>query len=696
MGIEIIRGHHLTRIAYVYVRQSTQYQKEHNLESQRRQYQLVERARELGFQDIAVIDDDLGVSGALGSERSGFKKLVAEVSLNKVGIVLGLEVSRFARNNRDWYHLIDLCALFDTLIADQDGIYHPGAPNDRMVLGLKGTMSEVEINLIKHRMLEGARNKAKRGELIYRLPVGLIKTEDNKIEKNPDKRVRQTIEQVFLKFRECQSVRQCFLWFIQEDISFPAIEYGKFGKEIIWKCPVYGTIYDVLKNPFYAGTYVYGRRKTKIRLEGDHIKKSKGHLLKMNDWQIVIEDNHEGYIDWGEFLRNQEIMSENNARTSGYGGRGAVLKGSSLLAGLLRCKRCGRKLSVSYGGKNSQTPRYACMKNRLQHGEPKDCLAFGGMRLDEAVSREALRVVEPLAMTSSFKAIDDLNMKIEEETQLLELELQSAEYEAERAYRQYNKVDPENRLVSAQLEGKWNICLERVEELKKQVHEKKKPIVPLSAEEKRELMSLSSELPRLWSASTTTNEMRKRIIRTVIKEIMCDVDDDKFLILLNIHWEGGIHTCLKVRKNRIGEHRNCTSKSVIEIVKELSKVLSDKDMAPILNRLKLKTGAGNNWTRDRVRSLRNKNGIAAFNSVGTKEFITLKDAAEQLGVCAQSVKGLITEQVINAHQIVSCAPWMIRKEELEKENVKNAVAQIQKGANRRKYNKQCENQQRLF
>ena len=253
MGQEKIKGHHKSKTAYVYVRQSTQYQVNHNLESQRRQYQLTERAKELGFQDIRVLDEDLGVSGGLGTERAGFKKLVAEISLNKVGIVFGLEVSRFARNNRDLYHLIDLCALFDTLIADQDGIYHPGAPNDRMVLGLKGTMSEVEINLIKQRMLEGAKNKAKRGELIYRLPVGLIKTEDNKIEKDPNERVRKTIDQVFLKFRESQSVRQTFLWFIQEDISFPATAYGKFGKKRVWKPPVYGTIYDVLKNPYYSG-----------------------------------------------------------------------------------------------------------------------------------------------------------------------------------------------------------------------------------------------------------------------------------------------------------------------------------------------------------------------------------------------------------------------------------------------------------
>jgi DNA invertase Pin-like site-specific DNA recombinase len=643
-----------------------------------------------------VIDEDLGVSGASGSERSGFKKLVAEVTLNKVGIVLGLEVSRFARNNRDWYHLIDLCALFDTLIADQDGIYHPGVPNDRMVLGLKGTMSEVEINLIKQRMLEGARNKAKRGELIYRLPIGLIKTEDNKIEKDPNERVRKIVEQVFSKFRECQSVRQTFLWFIQEDISFPATKYGKFGKERVWKRPVYGTIYDVLKNPFYAGAYVYGRRETRTRLEGDQIKKSNGHMKEMEDWQIIIEDNHEGYISWDEYLKNQVIMGENSARTSGWGTRGAPLKGSSLLAGLLRCKRCGRKLTVAYGGKNSKVPRYSCMKARLYHGEKKDCLAFGGMRLDEAVGKEVLKVVEPLAIDASLKAVEELNKGIEEERKLLELELQNAEYEAERAYRQYNKVDPENRLVSAQLERKWNSCLERTEEVKKRLSEKRKPISPLSAEETKELLNLSSDLPKLWNSSSTTNEMRKRVIRTIIKEIMCDVDEDNSLILLDIHWEGGNHTRLEVRKNRIGEHRNCTEKSVVEIVRELSLILSDKAIAPILNRLKLKTGAGNNWTRDRVRWLRNQHGIEPFSKVEKREFITLQGAAEELGVCAQSVRSLIGRQVINARQVVSYAPWIIRKEELEKEEVKVAVSRIKNGSNQRNQYSRCSKQLQFF
>lgn len=696
MKKEKIDTGHLSRIAYVYVRQSTHYQAEHNLESQHRQYQLAERAKELGFHDIRVIDEDLGVSGASGSVRSGFKKLLAEVTLSKVGIVFGLEVSRFARNNKDWYHLIDLCALFDTLIADQDGIYHPGAPNDRMVLGLKGTMSEVELNLIKQRMLEGAKNKAKRGELIYRLPIGLIKTDDNKIEKDPNKRVRKTIEQVFLKFRECQSVRQAFLWFIQEDISFPAAKYGKFGKELIWKRPVYGTIYDVLKNPFYAGAYVYGRRETRTRLEGDQIKKSKGHMTVMDDWQILLEDNHEGYIGWEEYKKNQAIMAENNARNSHWGSRGATMRGGSLLAGLLRCKRCGRKLTVSYGGKNSKVPRYSCTRARLCHGEKRDCLAFGGMRLDEAVGKEVLKVVEPLALEASLKAIEELNDGIEEEKKLLELELQNVEYEADRAYRQYNKVDPENRLVSAELEKKWDRCLERAEEVRKRICEKKKPVSPLSPEEKKELLNLSYDIPKLWDSPATTNEMRKRIVRATIREIMCDVDNVNSLILMDIHWEGGNHTHLEVRKNKTGEHRNCTDKSVVEIVRELSLILPDKAIAPVLNRLRLKTGAGNNWTRDRVRWLRNQHGMAAFCKAEKAEHTTLQGAAEKLGVCAQSVKSLIGHQIINARQVVSYAPWIIRKEELEKEKVKAAVSRIKSGSNRRNQYSRCSNQIQIF
>jgi len=452
--------------------------------------------------------------------------------------------------------------------------------------------------LIKSRMLEGAKHKAKRGELLYRLPVGLVKTEDHKIEKDPDLRVQKTLEQVFMKFRECRSVRQTFLWFVQEEISFPTIEYGRYGKETIWKPPVYRTIWQVLKNPFYAGAYVYGRRETRAHLEGMEIKKTPGHSLQMEDWKILIKDNHPGYISWEEYERNQEALKENDAR-AGSLSRGAILKGSGLLAGLLRCRRCGRKLVVSYGGKRHNVPRYCCCIARIQKGE-KDCITFGGMRVDQAVSEEVLRVVDPLAIEASLKAMEDLNKGIEEDRKLIELELKSAEYEAERAYRQYNKADPENRLVCSELERKWNLCLERVEKIKERLSLLREPIKPLSEKERHELLELSYDLPRLWNSPSTTNELRKRIIRTVVKEIVCDVDEEKHAIPLTIHWEGGIHTELEVKKNKTGEHTKSTDKSIVELVRGLSRMLTDKAMAPILNRLKLKTGYGNNWTADRV------------------------------------------------------------------------------------------------
>lgn len=692
MEKEKIKQNHLSRVAYIYIRQSSQYQVEHNLESQSRQYQLVDIAKQMGFKDVQVIDEDMSISATGYMERSGFKRLVAEVSLNKVGIIFGLEVSRLARNNREFYHLIDLCSLFDTLIADQDGIYHPANSNDRMLLGMKSTISEIEINILKSRMLEGARNKAKRGELIYRLPIGYVKTEDKKIEKNPDKRIQHAIEEVFSKFRQSQSGRQTLFWFVQEQIPLPSAGYGGFGREVVWKIPVYSTIWNILTNPTYAGAYAYGMRESKKCLEGDQIRKKRVQL-KMEDWKVLIKDHHPGYISWEEYERNKKIFEENYKKTGMS--RGPVLKGNSLLAGLLRCKRCGRKLSVSYGGKEGKVPQYKCGVVRNNKGG-KDCLIFGGMRVDEAVAKEVLRVVEPLAIDASVKAIDEYNKEIDQERKLFLLELESAEYEAERAYRQYNKVDPENRLVVDQLESKWNTCLEEVKRIKEKLKNLSPKVQSLSDQERKELFSLAEDLPRLWNVSTTTIQMRKRLIRTAIEEIIADIDVENSFILLDIHWVGGIHSKLKAKKNRCGEHSRCTDKSTVDLVRQLAELLPDKFIAPLLNRLKMKTGVGNNWTRDRVRSLRNNNKISSFNGKKKHDIITLNKAAKGLGVCDQSVRSLIKKGVIQAKQIVPCAPWSIRVEELEREEVKTAIEQIKKGFNRKKNASWCKGQLCLF
>ena len=598
MTSEKIKTHHLSRIAYVYIRQSTTYQTQHNLESQARQYQLADKAKALGFQEVRIIDEDLGLSGGQGTERNGFQRLLAEVSMNRVGLVLGLEVSRLARNNQDWYHLLDICSIFDTLIADQEGIYNPRHANDRMLLGLKGTISEVEINLLKGRMLEGAKNKAQRGELIYRPPIGYVKTEQNTLEKDPDKRVQQVVEQAFVKFRQCHSVRQTLLWFTQEVIAFPSIEYGEFGKVLVWKRPVYNTLYHVLTNPNYAGAYCHGRYETTTCFEQGKIVKRR-RLLPMAQWKILIKDHHPGYIEWDEYEMNQSLI-KGNAKQRGEASRGPVLKGKGLLAGLLRCRRCGRKLSVAYGGKEGKVPRYACSRKRLMKGE-RDCLAFGGWRVDEAVGREVLRLVEPFAIDAALEVIEARNNAHDEHSKLLELELQSAEYEAHRAYRQYNQVDPENRLVCAQLEAKWNNCLQRCEQIKEKIRQRPAKIEPLNETQKQALMGLTEDLPALWNAQTTTAEMRKQVFRSVIEEVICDVDKTRSLVVLDIHWVGGVHTRLEVKKNRTGEHRHCTDNATIDMIRQLSKQLPDKAIAPLLNRLKIKTAKGNSWTRDRVK-----------------------------------------------------------------------------------------------
>jgi DNA invertase Pin-like site-specific DNA recombinase len=691
---EKIQASHRERIAYVYVRQSSPYQVEHNLESQRLQYQLVEKARQWGFTDVRVVDEDLGLSATESDKRTGFQKLVTEVTLRRVGLILAREVSRVSRNNADWYHLLDLCGLFDTLIADQDGIYHPSQPNDRMILGLKGTMSEVELTLMKSRMLEGARNKAKRGELIYRLPVGLVCVEGRRIDKDPDLRVQAALEQVFSKFRETQSIRQTLLWFIEEKMPFPHIDYASGSSDIQWKQPRYSLFNSILKNPYYAGAYAYGRRGTRTEVREFKIRKTKGHQLPISEWRVLIKDQHPGYITWEEYQKNQELIAD-NFKKHGQACRGPVLGGTGLLPGLLRCKRCGRKLAVHYGGKNGKVPTYTCSGARIQRGFSY-CLSFGGLRVDQAVSREVLQVVKPIAMDAAFQALEQVNQEEEEELRLLRLELEQAEYEAERAFRQYNRAEPENRLVTSRLEANWNGNLKRVEAVKQRVTERQTRLRPVSKREKESLLQLSEDLPRIWTAASTTVEMRKRILRAVLEEAVVDVDQTRRNILMDLHWKGGTHTRLEVRKNRIGEHCHCTDKEVVDLVRQLATQLSDRGMVPILNKLGYKTGKENPWTASRVCSLRHSQGIPNFDPKAPRLFLTAEQAAGVLGISHDSVKALIRRGLMAGSQVVPYAPWCIQPQELEKEEVKRAASEILHRPHWRRRGPSGDNQPELF
>ena len=666
---------HLNRIAYIYVRQSTMSQVEQNLESQRRQYGLADRAKGMGFNDVQVIDDDLGLSGSESKKRRGFQRLVADVGLGKVGAVFGLEVSRFARNNSDWYHLLDLCALFDTLIADHESVYHPGRPDDRLVLGLKGTMSEVELNVLRARMFEGARQKALRGELVTVLPIGYIRGLDDRIEKDPDIRVQKAIELVFSRFRELTTARQVFLQMLQEGIEIPVVIYSKFGHQVEWRKARYRPIFRILKNPTYAGAYVRGRLGTRTKVVDGHIVKSRGHEVPREDWEIVIKDHHEAYVSWSEFERNQKTMT-GNCKALGDPEKGAIGQGSALLSGLLRCKRCGLKLHVSYQGRDGCTPLYSCY-NRVSLAGEKACIRLGGMRLDAAVAREVLEVVRPAAIDAATKAFKDYRSRQTEQRQRFVLDLRSAEYEAERAYRQFNGVDPENRLVVAQLEAKWNESLRHVDEAKQKLGQLGNQTPSIPEEQRLSIMALTHDLPLLWEQPTTTNEMKKRIIRTVIEEIVADVDETRMMMVVMIHWVGGLHTKIEVKKNRVGEHRFTTDKSIVELVTNLAAQIADKFIASTLNKLKLRTGAGHSWKSSSIRTLRQYNHIPVYNPARPREHLTLEEACECIGLSNTCVRRLISNGVLKATQIVPHAPWVIQRSELSRPEIKAAVRDIQ-------------------
>ena len=448
-----IAADHLGRQAFVYVRQSTQDQLLHNHESRRRQYALADRAQQLGWAQPVVIDDDLGRSGG-GVARPGFERLLLAICEGRVGIVLAVEASRLARNGRDWHTLLEFCGLVGCLLADEDGLYDPRLPNDRLLLGMKGTMSEMELSILRQRSLEALRQKARRGELFLGVAVGYVKVRHDRIAKDPDQRVREALGLVFRKFAEFQSIRQVHLWLRQEQVLLPSVETVEDGRRIVWKLPVYNTVRGLLTNPVYGGAYAFGRTASRVTVENGRKRISRGHRRDREEWDVLIVDHHEGYISWGEFERNQRLIAD-NANCRGLMARGAVRRGDALLAGLLRCGHCGRRLHVSYSGTDGYCVRYNCRGAHINHGT-RPCIAFGGLRVDAAVATEVLRLLDPLGVEAALEAIAMREGEQAETRRQAELALTQARYEADLARRQYDAVDPANRLVAAELERRWN------------------------------------------------------------------------------------------------------------------------------------------------------------------------------------------------------------------------------------------------
>ena len=662
---------HLARQAIVYIRQSTADQVANNLESQRRQYNLSERARQLGWGDVAVIDDDLGRSGG-GIARPGFEKLLAAICEGRVGAVVSIEASRLARNGRDWHTLLEFCGLVGTLIIDEDGVYDPRHPNDRLLLGMKGTMSEMELSLFRQRSLEALKQKARRGELFMTVAIGYLRITHDRIEKDPNRRIQEAIDLVFAKFAELQTVRQVHLWLRQERISLPAVVHGADGRQIEWKLPVYNTIHHILTNPIYAGAYAFGRTTSRVSISAGRKKIVRGFRRSRSDWEVLINDHHDGYIPWTEFERNQRLVAD-NANGKSFMSKGAIRRGEALLAGLIRCGHCGRKLHVAYSGVNGSAGRYHCRGSQMNHGG-NACISFGGMRVDRAVGAEVIARAQPLGVQAALAALEARGRENAEKRRQIELALEQARYETARARRQYDAVDPDNRLVAGELERRWNERLLTARALEDERDTLvAMPDASLSKEDRHRLLALGSDLERAWNSQGATPATRKRIIRTLINEIVVCISDQTLDLV--IHWHGGDHTAFNVRKNRTGQHRWSATADVVDLVRVLARQMPDKAIAAVLNRAGKSTGRGNSWTRGRVCSLRNQQTIESYREGERAERgeATLAEAAEALNVSASTVRRLIEDSTLPARQLCKGAPWVIRSNDLDRPEVKQAA-----------------------
>ena len=540
-----IQRHHLQRLAVVYVRQSTMQQVERHQESTRRQYGLVDRAVDLGWSrsQVLLIDDDLGRSGATAEGRPGFQRLVAEVGLDHVGIVLGIEISRLARSSRDWYQLLEVCAVFATLIADADGLYDPMTYNDRLLLGLKGTMSEAELHILKQRMLEGKRAKARRGELGMRVPMGYVRHPSGEVMKDPDEQARAVIELVFDQFERTGTINAVLQHLVRRDIGLPVrVASGAQKGALQWRRPNRVTLSNLLRHPVYAGAYVYGRRPTDPRRKKPGRPSTGRTVAGPEQWEVLLKDRLPAYISWGQYERNQRQLDANRAQALG-----APRQGPSLLSGLLICGRCGLRMATQYTN-NGRGLRYICSRLATDYAEPL-CQSLAGAPLDGLIADLVLQALEPSALELSLKLAEDLEAQRADDRAHWEQRLERAHFEAERCQRQYDAVEPENRLVARTLERQWEEALAAEERLNGEYARFLEAApTPLSFAERERIRRLAEDIPTLWSAATTTTTERQAIVRQLVERVIATVVGESEQVNVEIHWAGGARTRTRIAR----------------------------------------------------------------------------------------------------------------------------------------------------
>jgi len=668
-----IKPEHLARKAIVYLRQSSEKQLRQNKESQRLQLDLAERMRGLGWKEIEIIGSDLGSSAAIASApREGFERVLSSVALGVVGIVGSREVSRLSRTDKDWCRLLEVCQIFGTLIADEQQIYDLNYLDDQLVLGIKGTLSVVELKILRQRLQAGQESKARRGELFKRLPVGYVLDAMGKVVFHPDRRVCEAVELIFAKFRERWSVRQTFQWFRDHDVELPANPIQ--GTRLVWKIPTQSLIRDILCNPFYAGAYVWGRRPVTTLLVEGRLEKRQGATRRAEECRVFIPEHHVGYINWAIYEENQRMTQRNSVNWEGDESMAAIRAGQGLLVGLIRCGHCGRKLHVRYWGGRGTHARYLCKGDYDDGGQY--CIGFGGAWVDRRLSQELLKVISRFGVEASLRAIEQLSAGDAAQRAALSSKLEQLEYEAKKAFEQYDAVDARNRLAAAELEHRWNKRLEEIETTKQRLSHLDGKRHSLSAEDEKRIQLMGDNFAEIWHSDRCPPTLKKMIFRTVVEEIIVHADAEKTILQFTIHWKGGVHTQLEMERP-VSATESATPMEALDIIRRMAVRHGDDQIASVLNRLGYSTGKGKRWNQNRVATARHNHSIAGQKrALPDPDRVSLSEAARLCGVSHRTIERLVDAGLLKREQTAPRAPWQIQRVDLNAEPIRTIVSRL--------------------
>jgi len=670
-----IAEHHRNRSAYVYLRQSTPGQVLHHQESTERQYALREKAEELGWSPAAIrtLDGDLGKSGTQTAGREDFKTLVADVSMGQVGAVLALEASRLSRSDLEWHRLLELCALTQTLVIDEDGCYDPADFNDGLLLGLQGTMAQAELHFLRTRLQGGKLNKAKKGELRFPLPVGLRFDEQSRIIVDPDEEVRGAVAFVFRLFRETGSAFAVVQRFAERGLRFPKRAYGgAWAGQLIWGRLTHSRVLGILKNPSYAGMYVFGRYQYRVQINAEGKVRKRMQAVAMPDWRVRLPEHHEGYITLEEFLKNTERLEKNRTNGEETILSGPAREGLALLQGLLLCGHCGRALTVRYTGNGGVYPLYLCNWLNHQTLATKACLSFRCDVLDPVIVEEVLKALQPAELELALAALQELETRDQAILRQWQMRLERAEYEAALAERRYQEVDPSQRLVASTLERRWNDALLQLQDLKKQVAEVLRQEARVATpEQKEKVLALARDLPRVWHAPTTQAKDRKRMLRLLIKDITVEKPQPKQL-LVHVRWQGGASTSHSVPLPPSIADRTRYPAPLVDRVRDLAQSLPDAQIVDRLHQEGLVSALGKPFTASMIRWIRYRYKIPAAKLMSSQES-TVQQVAERFRVSINVVYYWIEQGLLQARQLNPGMPYWITVREADEQKLRDWV-----------------------